>query len=61
MGVVVKEKLEGSNIWWIFINYAGRRKAQKIGSIEAALKVKEQLDSKLFPKNCPKTVPERST
>jgi hypothetical protein len=31
MGVLVREKVKGSGIWWIFINHKGRRMAQKIG------------------------------
>ena len=31
MGVKVREKPNGSKIWWIFIDHQGRRKAKKIG------------------------------
>jgi integrase len=31
MGVKVREKPNGSGIWWIFIDYQGKRKAKKVG------------------------------
>jgi integrase len=48
MGVKVKERPEGSGIWWIFINHDGKRKAKKIGkdkrtAMEAARKIEAKL------------------
>ena len=31
MSAIVREKIEGSGIWWVFINHKGHRKAKKIG------------------------------
>ena len=44
MSVKVRKR---NNAWWVFINYHGRRKAKKVGSLKAAGKVKEILESKL--------------
>ena len=30
MGVKVREKVEGSGVWWVFINHNGRRKSKKV-------------------------------
>ena len=48
MGVKVKERPEGSGIWWIFIDHKGKRKAKKIGkdkrtAMEAARKIEARL------------------
>src|SRR4030042_1513317 len=48
MGVKVKERPEGSGIWWIFIDHSGKRKAKKIGknkrvAMEAAKKIEAKL------------------
>ena len=32
----VREKRKGSRVWWLFINYQGRRKARRIGDRKAA-------------------------
>ena len=48
MGVKVKERPEGSGIWWIFISHNGKRKAKKVGkdkrtAMEAARKIEARL------------------
>ena len=43
MSVNVKEKINGSGEWWVFINHKGKRKAKKVGSYNAARIVKEYL------------------
>ena len=48
MGVKIKERPEGSGIWWIFIDHKGKRKAKKIGknkrlALEAAKKIEAKL------------------
>jgi integrase len=48
MGVKVKERPEGSGIWWLFIDHKGKRKAKKIGkdkrlALEAAKKIEAKL------------------
>ena len=40
MSVKVRKR---NNAWWVFINYRGRRKAKKVGTREAAEKVKRQI------------------
>jgi integrase len=47
MGVKVKERVLGSGGFWIFINHNGRRKAKKVCSEEAALKVKAMIEARL--------------
>jgi integrase len=44
MGVKVKKR---NGAWWVFINYHGRRKARKIGTRDAAEKVKRELEARL--------------
>ena len=44
MSVKVRKR---SNAWWVFINYHGRRKAKKVGTREAAEKVKRQIEARL--------------
>jgi len=36
MGVTVREKIQGSDVWWIFINHKGKRASKKAGSKKAA-------------------------
>jgi len=48
MGVKIKERPEGSGIWWLFIDHNGKRKAKKIGrdkrvALEAAKKIEAKL------------------
>jgi integrase len=47
MAVIVKEKVKGSNEWWIFINYKGKRKSKKVGSKKAANVVKREVEASL--------------
>jgi len=47
MGVRVREKIEGSGIFWIFINHGGRRTSRKVGSEKAALEVARKIQAKL--------------
>ena len=44
MSVKVRKR---NNAWWVFINYRGRRKAKKVGTREAAEKVKRQIEAHL--------------
>ncbi|MGB5923539.1 MAG: hypothetical protein WBH36_15015, partial [Syntrophobacteria bacterium] len=39
MAVIVREKVKGSNEWWIFINHNGKRMSKKIGDKRTANKV----------------------
>ncbi|MBW1992782.1 MAG: hypothetical protein JRI59_11950 [Deltaproteobacteria bacterium] len=48
MGVKVRERPQGSGIWWLFIDHQGTRKAKKIGrdkklALEAAKKIEAKL------------------
>jgi len=48
MGVKIKERPEGSGIWWLFIDHNGKRKAKKIGrdkrlAQDAAKKIEAKL------------------
>ncbi len=48
MGVKVREKPQGSGIYWIFINHQGKRKSKKIGKDEdLANEVAEKIKAKL--------------
>src|SRR5437660_982379 len=47
MGVKVREKDPGSGIWWIFVNYKGKRTSRQVGTQKAALKVREQIEARL--------------
>jgi len=47
MGVKVKEKTQGSGVWWVFINHNGRRKSKRVGSEKAARKVAEMIEARL--------------
>jgi integrase len=44
MGVKVRERIEGSGVWWIFINHKGQRKAVKVGSESAAKKAAKKME-----------------
>jgi integrase len=41
MGVKVREKVEGSGEWWVFINHQGRRKAKRAGTGRSGRKATE--------------------
>jgi len=48
MAVKVKEKIQGSGEWWIFINHQGKRKSKKIGKDKKiALEVAKKIEAKL--------------
>ena len=44
MSVKVRKR---NGAWWVFVNYQGRRKAKKVGTREAAEKVKRQIEARL--------------
>ena len=48
MGVLVREKIKGSNDWWIFINHRGRRRSKHIGDRKTARVIAEQVRAKLI-------------
>ena len=61
MGVKVREKPKGSGVFWVFINYQGKRSSKKIGKDEdLANQVANTIDAKLklgqydFKENKPK-------
>ena len=43
MGTVVKEKIKGSGIWWLFVCHKGQRKSRKCGPGEKGKKLAEKL------------------
>jgi hypothetical protein len=47
MGVRVREKVEGSGEWWVFINYKGKRASMKIGSKEAAKTTRVKIEKEI--------------
>jgi len=47
MGVKVREKVEGSGVWWIFINHNGQRKAKRVGTEKAAREAAKKIEAKL--------------
>ena len=47
MGVKVREKEKDSGIWWVFINYKGKRISRQVGTKKAAEKVKEHIEARL--------------
>ena len=51
MGVVVREKVKGSGVWWLFINHNGVRKAKKIGGKKEAKQAAKRLEAKLAAKD----------
>ena len=51
MGVTVREKDKGSNVWWVFINHQGRRKSKRVGSKKAAKEVAVKIEAKLADKS----------
>jgi integrase len=47
MGVKVREKDKDSGVYWVFINYKGKRTSRQIGTLKAANRVKEQIEARL--------------
>jgi len=47
MGVIVKEKVKGSGVFWIFIHHNNQKKTKKIGDQELAEAVAEKIRAKL--------------
>jgi len=47
MGVVVRKKVKGSNIWWVFVSYKGRRTSKKVGTQRNAEKVAEHIEARI--------------
>jgi integrase len=47
MGVKIREKVKGSGVWWMFINYKGKRTSRLIGKEKAAIKAQEHAQARL--------------
>ena len=47
MGVKVREKVNGSGEWWVFINHQGRRKAKRVGVGRSGKKAAELVALKI--------------
>lgn len=58
MGVKVREKVPGSGEWWVFINYNRKRRAQKVGSEEAARETARKVEAKIAAKELRLDSPE---
>jgi len=48
MGVRVREKIKDSNVWWVFINHAGRRTSRKVGAKKMALEAARVIGANLI-------------
>ena len=47
MGVRVREKIEGSGIYWVFIAHQGRRTSRKVGDRKAAREAARKIQARL--------------
>jgi integrase len=47
MGVVAREKVKGSGVWWVFAAHQGRRRSKLVGDKKAAEAVASQLRARL--------------
>ena len=47
MGVKVREKVNGSGVFWIFINHNGKRTSRKIGDKDTASEVAKKVQAKI--------------
>jgi len=47
MGVRVREKIEGSGAWWVFISHQGRRTSRKVGDRKAAREAARKIQARL--------------
>ena len=47
MGVTVREKVEGSGVYWVFIHYKGKRVSRKVGSERAANDAAAKIEARL--------------
>ena len=47
MGVRVREKAQGSGVWWVFVNYEGKRTSRRIGRQKAAEDAAEKIEAAL--------------
>ena len=47
MAVLVREKVKGSGVFWVFINHNNKRRSKKVGSKKAANVVKREVEARL--------------
>jgi len=47
MGVTVREKVNGSGVWWLFIRHGSKRRSKKIGAKSTALEVAKKIEAKI--------------
>jgi len=47
VGVKVREKETGSGVWWVFIAHKGKRRSKRIGSRDAAERVKAVIEAQI--------------
>jgi len=50
MGVKVRERPEGSGVYWVFIDHQGKRKAKKVGDKRAAASLAKKIEAKIVLK-----------
>jgi len=47
MGVTVREKVEGSGVFWVFVAHKGRRVSRKVGDRKAAREAARKIEARL--------------
>ncbi|SPD73829.1 hypothetical protein PITCH_A200001 [uncultured Desulfobacterium sp.] len=47
MAVKIREKPNGSGVWWLFIDHQGKRKSKKVGDKKTALEAARKIEAKL--------------
>jgi len=47
MGVTVREKTKGSDVWWVFVAHQGRRTSRKVGDRKAAREAARKIEARL--------------
>jgi len=47
MGVTIREKIKGSDVWWVFVAHKGRRTSRKVGDRKAAREAARKIEARL--------------
>jgi integrase len=50
MSATVREKINGSGIWWVFIRHQGHRKSKKVGDKKTAAKIAKAINDNIVLK-----------
>ncbi len=48
MGVTIREKIKGSDVWWVFVAHKGRRTSRKVGDRKAAREAARKIEARLI-------------